>query len=845
MAGNSNASLSSGVSMTVSTQDMESKIDAATGKFIKSLSKSQKALGMSIDEMGRYVNANGKVVEGLNQSQIKLGQYVDELGRLRTENGGFVADLSKLEQALGFYADSYGKVFNAQNEYVRSTKDVEKAAADEARAIKELSDSSQRTKDAIGAAMGSFAGVAGQVSQLLATLAISDERVDSFRNHFIQLTQGFSVGLKVFQASYQALNNFGKYLLTTKSALTATTVATGPAAAGLSAVGTSAQTASVGMRALQMAAGPVGIAIAAIGAGLAAIATTSHLGKTENSELADSFDELDKRAKAAGDSIKSVADALKYGAFASQASEYDRTASALLEASDAYQKASAAYEAAEAKRKAQAEAVRYGGMGAGGVNVGMDADTLKEFKAAEKAQKEAWAEYNKVVTTMIDAARSSQKTEVERLEEQIKAYRDVQTYAKDVDDQQIVQKQILSLEQKISAIKAKEAQDAADAQKKSADAARERQLAALGIVDYLGKEKESTRQSADTLDEMSDLLNNQWLPAYKDGILSTKEYTEAIKQLRNDAVDYFKNQFDVDITPLPAIDANSVEGVQTAYDELQKALEDSVITQEQFNAGASRLGDRLTNLLKSSFDGSKDFAEVAGQLSAAMQNGMISFQQYESAMKDLGDKARKSLESDLGVSFKQETSFSDKVKQLDTAYENGVISMSEYEDAYRQLTETARGAIPGVESLLSSAEAAFKANVQRIQDGYKNGLITAKERDELIYSAQETLAKAYDDKAAALGEDKVDFEKLQKAYEDALKEERKNSKADPSKSMSSGSEELYLAQVKNSTANYQSRVASTTENLFKTSRESLFQSQQTNYYLQTLVDGNASVGVFG
>ena len=105
--------LSTGESFTVSTSELESKIDAATGKFIKSLSKSQKALGMSIDTMGRYVNAQGKGVEGLTQAQIKLGQYVDEEGKVRTENNGFVADLTKIEQALGFYADGMGRVFNA------------------------------------------------------------------------------------------------------------------------------------------------------------------------------------------------------------------------------------------------------------------------------------------------------------------------------------------------------------------------------------------------------------------------------------------------------------------------------------------------------------------------------------------------------------------------------------------------------------------------------------------------------------------------------------------------------------------------------------------------------------
>ena len=105
--------LSQGPSTTISTSSLESKIDAATGKFIKSLSKSQKALGMSIDTMGRYVNAQGKCVEGLTQAQIKIDQYVDEEGKVRTENGGFVADLTKIEQAPGFYADGMGRVFNA------------------------------------------------------------------------------------------------------------------------------------------------------------------------------------------------------------------------------------------------------------------------------------------------------------------------------------------------------------------------------------------------------------------------------------------------------------------------------------------------------------------------------------------------------------------------------------------------------------------------------------------------------------------------------------------------------------------------------------------------------------
>jgi hypothetical protein len=42
------SSLSSGVSLTVSTDDFESKMDAVTNKLVKNLSKSQRALGMNL-----------------------------------------------------------------------------------------------------------------------------------------------------------------------------------------------------------------------------------------------------------------------------------------------------------------------------------------------------------------------------------------------------------------------------------------------------------------------------------------------------------------------------------------------------------------------------------------------------------------------------------------------------------------------------------------------------------------------------------------------------------------------------------------------------------------------------
>ena len=100
--------LVNGQKITVDNSRFDVKFTRSVQQLDAGLSKAKKTLGMSIDTMGRYVNAQRKCVEGLTQAQIKLGQYVDEEGKVRTENGGFVADLTKIEQALGFYASEYG-----------------------------------------------------------------------------------------------------------------------------------------------------------------------------------------------------------------------------------------------------------------------------------------------------------------------------------------------------------------------------------------------------------------------------------------------------------------------------------------------------------------------------------------------------------------------------------------------------------------------------------------------------------------------------------------------------------------------------------------------------------------
>lgn len=868
--------LSTGESFTVSTSELESKIDAATGKFIKSLSKSQKALGMSIDMMGRYVNAQGKCVEGLSQAQIKLGQYVDEEGKVRTENGGFVADLTKIEQALGFYATEMGTVFNAQHEFVRLTaecrretvlkraeadkaaKALEEAAEKEARAVAEAErakqaalektiqkeneekEAKQRQIQITGQAAGAVSQLTGQFASLLASIECTDEEVGGFRSGLIQLTEAVSVGFGTFQSVYLGLNNFSQALPSIKAGLASTAAASAPASAGLAGVGASAKMASVGMKAFQIACGPVGIAVAAIGAGLAALATTSHIGKTKNSELSDSFEELEKRAKAAGDSIKSVGDALKYGAFSARTSEIDAAIENVAKANEALKRAKG--ESAEQRRKSAADAAKYAGYMGGAVYQSAGDDIAREIAEAKAAQKKAWAEYNDAVAKMVDEARQSQKTELDRLNEQLKVFKNIREHAKGTDAQNVVQKQIATLEQKIREENAKENEEA----KKAAQAEREKAREALGVLEYVQKENELRRSSAKTLEELRE-LNERWKKAESDGVISSEELAAAQKQA---AEEFLEKKYGIDLN-VPEVDADSIERINAGLKEIEEALNSSLITQDQHDKALKELTQKRIEAvpgLQELIDANDAAKNAVDYQKKALEklDGFFNDDLFNAFSKDQFDFIK--LNGDL-----LDGSMKEYAEALETAakgLEKGAIDQETYnelvkranenlakaaDEAAKKLKEDVRSEL-GIDSIMES----LKSPVQKYNETMEKAR-KALEKDQISKEEFNALQKKLNDDLLKQSEVKDDLKK----EADKVKIPASEGKTEPSKSMKSGSEELYLAQVKNSTSNYQSRIQSTTENLYKTSQESLWQSQQTNYYLQEMLEGSGSLAVFG
>ena len=80
-----------------------------------------------------------------------------------------------------------------------------------------------------------------------------------------------------------------------------------------------------------------------------------------------------------------------------------------------------------------------------------------------------------------------------------------------------------------------------------------------------------------------------------------------------------------------------------------------------------------------------------------------------------------------------------------------------------------------------------------------------------------------------------DAGKVDDVANDAQQEKRR----ELSKSLTSGSEELYLAQVRNLTSNYQATMQATTARIEAIVAQSLQAANLSTYYLREIADANA------
>ena len=809
-------SLSNGVSVTVSTDNLESKIDAVTGKFIKTLSKSQKALGMSIDEMGRFINANGKLVEGLSLAQIKLGQYVDEEGKLHAANGGLVADLNKIEQALGFYVDEFGAVYNAQHEFIRLTAEARKEIEEKAKAIAEANKKEQaeiektkrleieanevrqRAIQTFGQAVGSISQMSGQFASLLASIERTDDETSGFRSSLIQVAEAASAAASAFQTTSLGLSSISQALPALKTGLT-TVLQTAPAAsAGLAGVGTAATTASVGMKALQLACGPVGIAIAAIGAGLAAFAATSQKSVSQSSILSNSLAEIERRAKTAGTAIRGLNDVLNYGAFSVQDSALDNAQRKIDEAQALFDKIAGGKTGTIGGQSV--EHYREAGWSidqiADYAKVGAAKAEREEIDKATSAYKETLGEYNEIADRLMQSIRDEQKTEEDKANELIKQYEKLRDRAK-------VDEDIAAIDAKIASI----SQGIADAKEKALADQRAKLEKDLGISLDFTPVKTQEEALEDDIAKLRETFSEQ--PELFGGVISGLEEAEA--RIRQKYSDESLSSFS---DALGKVD--STESLDALWEDLDDKLRKGLITQEAYNSAVENAFAKEKELTEARI------AAIPG-LRELLDASEVDQEQLSEAEKEYA----KTMET-LTQALEENLIDNEKYSELERKADEKLAQAKE--DEAKKLRDEARSKL-GIDAIMEE----LKTPAQKFADKMQEALAAL---DANQISAEEF--DAYREKLQNdLFAQKEELGKFAKKFEEPKTE--KSDKAQPAKSMEAGSADLYLAQVRNSTAQYQRQIQSTTEQMFSTQLDALGESRMTNYYLQEMIANGSSL----
>ena len=769
--------ISPGASATVDVENLSKRLDGALAKMERTLSKAQKAVGMQIDADGRLVNAQGKLVEGLTLTQVKLGQYIDEVGTIHTANGEFVADLNRIEQQLGFYADAMGNVKNAQGEFIRLTNEAKKAAAEQAKAqaesARDLQVSQQMTRQAFSDSFKGLAGVGQQFNSLISVFAKGDGAFAQLQQQAQGIAQAFSITAQTFQGVMDIASGIKSAAQTSKQFLTGLS---GVAGAASNSVGALAKETNALAPALGALGGPVGIAVAgvaAIGAGV----TAAVVANNQTRNLSESFKEIEANAKKAGDSIKSIGDALKYGALQVPLNDYEKAVKRLEETAAKVEQERAKYN----ERVAAAElAEAYGGT--------MQVVSARALNNALDEQANAWADYSNEVKKLIDAARDEQRTEAEKLEEQKRAYQNIleriqadAELAKDTEAQAVINEQITRLDAKIAEAKNAAANEAEAALKKAQEDARN----AAGIAQYL---EDKVKPALDLNERAYNAAAKEWNERAAEFGLSSEQVNAALERYRN-AVNAAQ---EAALAQTLKVDFNArkqpEQELNARFELLANALDDGKITADKYYAALEQLQDerareleQVTATVKSSEtieaaerERAAALARIAQEENASRLDAANAARLVEAVNKDyaetvdkLTQAARAELATVTGVSFVKQveplTDYAAKVSALKDALTKGVITQAEYNAAIEQAKNATLGSfqhlakLPGAIVKTETAQEAYNAALDEITQALKQGVIDERRAAELRKQAAEAMAERQkQERAQARGATGVD-----------------------------------------------------------------------------------------
>lgn len=346
-----------------------------------------------------------------------------------------------------------------------------------------------------------------------------------------------------------------------------------------------------------------------------------------------------------------------------------------------------------------------------------------------------------------------------------------------------------------------------------------------------------------------------WKEALDAGAITQEQYNEELEKTRASLRDQLASSIGVSV---PNLEAKPQGDALTLFSDNKKKLDDalasSAVTQEEYNAMMEELKTKAQECIPS-----------FGDLKKAQDKGLNDdvVEKYHETLReqnklgDVGKDARDASNSALSIIKQMERagSISDETKEALNAYNSAI---SRATDAFEQgvLDKEQRDAMIKQEAeklgqaLQKEKEAALKAAEEK-----KKSIRGALGIDQLIEETKTPLEKyretmekvdaALQEKAITGGEADLLELKAQEEYWNQMDKlaqtaQQGAEKLELGRSSASGSESLYLAMAKNSQANFQNKIQSTTGRIATLQQNSLMESQRTNALLETIASAGAT-----
>ena len=757
-------SLGFAVKITGDASNLEKSINDATITIENQSKKAVKALKDQRDAYGVLRDEQGRIVDGLSKWQRALGYYVDELGTVRTANDRFVDGLTTIQKKIGMEVDELGNIYNKTGQIVGTTSkavkdfgDAEKQATLSANDLqsalenalnKTIGDNIEKMQRDLLGISGAFQKVKGGFDALLGSNNGISKAVDNI-GKLSQAIVGFKQAGETIAQATATLKSFAATLTQAGAAgkgATATTAA-GFGNVSKAATGAGAAIAAAGASISSLATG-IGVAIVAATAldklmksiyG-EAVVDPEHQRALDN--YAEQFKKIESRARAAGIEIKSLSDALAFGALdtGGHGTELDQILGD-------WKKTLQTGISTSSRREIEQETQILG-------------DTLTEASirlfGTEKDDiaRERAAVFG-AINARVKEVTEKQKTESEKLLEQIHDLDHAVNMVDDAEQAAQLKAAISKLVDEYNRVKEQEAKEAKLATIRAAgldryikeqndaeitlDNARAKfaewyQLAQNGSIEW----REYYQATAAASEEMRQAVASKTGATFA---TASKKAAETFEELRkacaagiisaqeaNDAWRDFQKNAAASIASSFNLDLDSEETKKTLDDlnaEIQKQLQAGAINQEQadklvdawkkkaaqeLEATANEAKKRREALAKETgvkIDGieggtpagassiANSLRENQKKWADALAAGDVTQEQYNAALKALADNARKAYDEQsmqMDAQAKAQAEYNKRIAELADLAKEGVISAQERQDEERKAREKMRDA---------------------------------------------------------------------------------------------------------------------------------------------------------